>query len=47
MKLVPTLLAAAALCLGLNASAQEAAIRKALAERIPQLQQIDEVRPRP
>ena len=47
MKLLPTLLAATALCLGLNASAQDAAIRKALAERIPQLQQIDEVRSTP
>ena len=47
MKLVPTLLGASALCLGLNASAQDAAIRKALAERIPQLQQIDEVRSTP
>ena len=47
MKLVPTLLAASALCLGLNASAQDSTIRKTLAERIPQLQQIDEVRPTP
>ena len=47
MKLLPSLLAAATLCLGLNASAQEAAIRKTLAERIPQLQQIDEVRTTP
>lgn len=47
MKLLPTLLAAATLCLGMNASAQDATIRKALAERIPQLQQIDEVRPTP
>ena len=47
MKLVPTLLGASALCLGLNASAQDSTIRKTLAERIPQLQQIDEVRPTP
>ena len=47
MKLVPTLLAASALCLSLNAAAQETTIRKTLAERIPQLQQIDEVRPTP
>lgn len=47
MKLLPTLLAAATLCLGLNAAAQDAAIRKTLAERIPQLQQIDEVRATP
>ncbi|MBS0389837.1 MAG: DsbC family protein, partial [Proteobacteria bacterium] len=37
MKLLPALLAAATLCLGLNVSAQEATIRKTLAERIPQL----------
>jgi len=42
-KLLPSLLAAAALLCSLGASAQEAAIRKALAERIPQLSQIDEV----
>ena len=47
MKLVPTLLGASALCLGLNALAQDSTIRKTLAERIPQLQQIDEVRPTP
>lgn len=44
MKLFPTLLAAAVLALGLSAQAQEAAIRKTLAERIPQLGKIDEVR---
>ena len=43
MKLFPTLLAAAVLALGLSAQAQEAAIRKTLAERIPQLGKIDEV----
>lgn len=51
MKLLPTLpaslLAAAALTTCLGASAQDAAIRKTLGERIPQLQQIDEVRPTP
>ncbi len=44
MKLLPTLLASAALFLGLSASAQEAAIRKTLAERIPQMEKIDEIR---
>lgn len=43
MKLVTTLLASAALLTGVGAFAQEAAIRKSLAERIPQLQNIDEV----
>jgi thiol:disulfide interchange protein DsbC len=38
------ILAAAALCAG-GASAQEAAIRKALAEHVPNLPKIDEVRP--
>ena len=49
MKQARTLLAAAALLLlaGANAFAQDAAIRKTLAERIPQLSQIDEVRPTP
>src|SRR5574344_1163715 len=43
-----TLLAAAALLLtGATAFAQDAAIRKTLAERIPQLSQIDEVRQTP
>lgn len=43
MQLIPSLLASAALTLGLSASAQEAAIRKTLAERIPQMGKIDEV----
>ena len=47
MKLIPSLLAAAVLGLALSASAQESAIRKNLAERIPQLEKIDEVRPTP
>ena len=47
MKLIPTLLAAAAFTLSLNAFAQESAIRKTLAERIPQLEKIDEVRSTP
>ena len=47
MKLLPLLLASAALFLGLSASAQEAAIRKTLAERIPQMEKIDEIRPTP
>ena len=47
MKLIPSLLAAAALGLALSASAQESAIRKTLAERIPQLEKIDEVRATP
>ena len=44
MQLTPTLLAAAALALSFTASAQDAAIRKTLAERIPQMEKIDEVR---
>ncbi len=48
MKPARTLLAAAALLLaGASAFAQDAAIRKTLAERIPQLSQIDEVRQTP
>ena len=48
MKLLPTLLASATLLLaGTGAFAQEAAIRKALSERIPQLQNIDEVQVTP
>ncbi len=47
MKLLPPLLASAALFLGLSASAQDAAIRKTLAERIPQMEKIDEIRPTP
>lgn len=43
MQLIPTLLAAAALTLSLSVTAQEAAIRKTLAERIPQMEKIDEV----
>ncbi len=45
MKLIPLLLAAATLALGLSAQAQESAIRKTLGERIPQMGKIDEVRP--
>ena len=47
MKLIPTLIAAASLGLSLSATAQEAAIRKTLTERIPQLEKIDEVRATP
>ena len=47
MKLIPSLLAAASLGLALTATAQEPAIRKTLAERIPQLEKIDEVRATP
>ena len=47
MKLIPSLLAAASLGLALTATAQEPAIRKTLAERIPQLEKIDEVRAPP
>ncbi|WP_313297773.1 DsbC family protein [Diaphorobacter sp.] len=43
MKFVTTLLAGAALVMSTGVFAQEAAIRKALGERIPQLQNIDEV----
>lgn len=43
MKLLKTALSASVLALALHASAQEAAIRKNLAERIPQLQKIDEI----
>ena len=47
-KILPSLLAAAALGLALSAaSAQESVIRKTLAERIPQLEKIDEVRTTP
>jgi len=45
MTLIRTLLAAASLGVALMASAQEPAIRKTLAERIPQLEKIDEIRP--
>ena len=44
MQLIPTLLATAAFALSFTASAQEAGIRKTLAERIPQMEKIDEVR---
>ncbi len=47
MKLTTTLLALAAATLSFCATAQEADIRKALAERIPQMDKIDEVRPTP
>lgn len=47
MKLITTLLALTAATLSLCATAQEADIRKALAERIPQMDKIDEVRPTP
>jgi thiol:disulfide interchange protein DsbC len=43
MKLIKTALFAAILVTTLSATAQEAAIRKNLGERIPQLQKIDEV----
>ena len=43
MQLIPTLLAAAALTLSLSATGQESAIRKSLAERIPQFEKIDEI----
>ncbi|MDD2545001.1 MAG: DsbC family protein [Burkholderiaceae bacterium] len=45
MKLITPLWASLALTLSLSATAQEAAIRKTLAERIPQMEKIDEVRP--
>ena len=47
MKLIPILMAAVGLLVCTAASAQEANIRKALAERIPQMDKIDEVRPTP
>lgn len=43
MKLMKTVLIATALAASLGAAAQEAAIRKTLGERIPQLQKIDEI----
>ncbi|MDY0108011.1 MAG: DsbC family protein [Giesbergeria sp.] len=43
MQLIPSLLAAAALTLSLSATGQESAIRKTLADRLPQLDKIDEV----
>jgi hypothetical protein len=47
MKLTHHLLAIAAMTLSLSATAQEATIRKALAERIPQMDKIDEVPAKP
>lgn len=47
MTLIRTLLAAAGLGLALSATAQEPAIRSTLAERIPQLDKIDEIRQTP
>ncbi len=43
MQLIPSLLAAAALTLSMSATGQESAIRKSLAERIPQFEKIDEI----
>ncbi|MBA4113394.1 MAG: disulfide isomerase, partial [Verminephrobacter sp.] len=43
MQLIPSLLGAAALTLSLSATGQESAIRKSLAERIPQFEKIDEI----
>jgi thiol:disulfide interchange protein DsbC len=43
MRLFKTLLGVALMAIAVSASAQEAAIRKNLAERLPQLQSIDEV----
>ncbi len=43
MKLITTLLAGAAFAMSTGAFAQEAAIRKTLSERIPQMQNIDEI----
>eukprot|EP01031_Cornospumella_fuschlensis_P015491 gene15491-18936_t len=45
--LIPRLLLAALPLLSLGALAQEAVIKKALAARLPQLQNIDEVRKTP
>lgn len=47
MKLTTSLLTIATLSLSMNAFSQESDIRKALAERIPQMDKIDEVRPTP
>ena len=47
MKLIPILITALGLTASAAALAQEADIRKALAERIPQMDKIDEVRPTP
>jgi thiol:disulfide interchange protein DsbC len=46
MKLLPTLLAAAALSTSLGASAQDAAIRKTLGERIPSCSRSTKCAPR-
>jgi len=43
MNIIKTMLAAALLGIGVTALAQEATIRKNLAERVPQLQAIDEI----
>ncbi|MCP5282404.1 MAG: DsbC family protein, partial [Rhodoferax sp.] len=43
MRFFKTLLGVALMAIAVSASAQEAAIRKNLAERLPQLQSIDEV----
>ena len=43
MKFIQTAICAALMAVAFGASAQEAAIRKNLAERVPQLQSIDEV----
>lgn len=45
MKLLPFLIATLGLAASVGTRAQEADIRKALAERIPQMDKIDEVRP--
>ena len=47
MKTLHWLLASTALATSLFASAQESAIRKTLAERIPQLEKIDDVQSTP
>ncbi|MGP1628973.1 MAG: DsbC family protein [Giesbergeria sp.] len=47
MKTIHWLMTSAALATALSATAQESVIRKTLAERIPQLQSIDEVRSTP
>ncbi|MDR3018298.1 MAG: DsbC family protein [Delftia acidovorans] len=47
MKLFACLLTAASLTWSLGAHAQDANLRKTLAERIPQLEKIDEIRPTP
>lgn len=47
MKKLPWLLACAAFATACGAAAQESTIRKTLAERIPQLDKLDEVRPTP